>query len=357
MRAAIFAIALASYAAVVAPDAGAQAVASFTSARVDCGTGPSVSGGSPVSCSSASTHAAAQATYSTLKVEAAYAPLAFAVLQDSALFLPTDSTLIGTVGTARITLDFDGSVGIGPDNYLFLAGYEVDPATGLQAIRSEIDLVARTPSGIVFPFSGSGAPAVAKLTSSPEVATINGFMTFIFDYTFGSSLNYQFQMAAVAPSGTVDFYNTATISQVQAFDAAGNAADGSFTTTSGTILPTTRGAVPEPATWLTMILGFAAIGLAMRHKQRQTVRYSFGWGDGLSVGATVTEARQIATCPLLPQELGAHAPELLLTFSANSAIIGGRSTTACTRSSNTVSLDATRCPIASTAKVSVSPSH
>jgi hypothetical protein len=34
--------------------------------------------------------------------------------------------------------------------------------------------------------------------------------------------------------------------------------------------------VPEPATWLTMILGFAAIGFGLRRKQRQTVRYSFG---------------------------------------------------------------------------------
>lgn len=34
-------------------------------------------------------------------------------------------------------------------------------------------------------------------------------------------------------------------------------------------------AVPEPSTWLTMILGFGAIGVGMRRKQRQTVRYNF----------------------------------------------------------------------------------
>lgn len=33
--------------------------------------------------------------------------------------------------------------------------------------------------------------------------------------------------------------------------------------------------VPEPATWLTMIMGFGAIGFGMRRKQRQTVRYDF----------------------------------------------------------------------------------
>lgn len=33
--------------------------------------------------------------------------------------------------------------------------------------------------------------------------------------------------------------------------------------------------VPEPATWLTMVLGFAAVGFGMRRKQHQSVRYSF----------------------------------------------------------------------------------
>jgi hypothetical protein len=35
-------------------------------------------------------------------------------------------------------------------------------------------------------------------------------------------------------------------------------------------------AVPEPATWAMMLLGFGLVGAAMRRRQRQTVRYSFG---------------------------------------------------------------------------------
>ena len=36
-------------------------------------------------------------------------------------------------------------------------------------------------------------------------------------------------------------------------------------------------AVPEPGTWLMMLLGFAAIGAAMRSNTRTTrVRYEFG---------------------------------------------------------------------------------
>jgi len=36
----------------------------------------------------------------------------------------------------------------------------------------------------------------------------------------------------------------------------------------------TPGAVPEPSTWAMMLVSFGAIGFAMRHKQRQTVRYN-----------------------------------------------------------------------------------
>jgi len=35
------------------------------------------------------------------------------------------------------------------------------------------------------------------------------------------------------------------------------------------------GAVPEPATWLTMIVGFGLMGAAMRRRQKATLRYAF----------------------------------------------------------------------------------
>jgi hypothetical protein len=257
-------------------DVGATAVTPFTAGIVNCGAGGSISYGPPISCSVGESSAAAYATYTSLKAEAHNAPTALAAVRDSARFLPGDAALLGAAGTARITLNFDGSLGIGPDNFLEIRGYEVDPITGLKAIRYEAAFTAYTPSGIVRPFSVSGAPAVIHFTSSPEVATIIGSMTFIYDYTFGSDLNYEFQMAAVAPTGDVDFYNTATISQAQVFDAFGNAVAGAFTTASGTILPTATPGVPEPATWAMMIVGFSAIGFSIRRKQRQSVRYSFG---------------------------------------------------------------------------------
>lgn len=44
---------------------------------------------------------------------------------------------------------------------------------------------------------------------------------------------------------------------------------------SGRYLALSSGAVPEPATWAMMILGFGLIGGAMRRKQRQVVRFDF----------------------------------------------------------------------------------
>lgn len=46
---------------------------------------------------------------------------------------------------------------------------------------------------------------------------------------------------------------------------------------TGTIPPgTAPGAVPEPATWAMMVLGFGLVGGAVRRKRREAVRYSFG---------------------------------------------------------------------------------
>ena len=52
-----------------------------------------------------------------------------------------------------------------------------------------------------------------------------------------------------------------------------------FTPTSGRNINYTvnsmNGAVPEPATWALMLIGFGAIGAAMRRRQLQTVRFNF----------------------------------------------------------------------------------
>ena len=55
-------------------------------------------------------------------------------------------------------------------------------------------------------------------------------------------------------------YTTGTNSSIQANNAAG------FATAGGAVSP----AVPEPATWAIMTLGFGAMGFAMRRKNANT---------------------------------------------------------------------------------------
>lgn len=69
------------------------------------------------------------------------------------------------------------------------------------------------------------------------------------------------------PGGVTAFYR---------FDAGTNLDSFSFTngSISGVALYST-GVIPEPATWGLMILGIGGIGIAMRRRQRQSVRFNF----------------------------------------------------------------------------------
>lgn len=258
-------------------EAWAQAIPSRTLTTVNCDGVASSSGIAPVSCSNGASHAAASASFTTLKAEAYSSAHAFAMLQDSAKFSPVDAALLGTRGTAQIKLSFDGSMGSSAANYLELRGYEGDYFSGEYtfASRSLVDFFV---DGGAFDHFHIAAPGrgTLKMTVTGGSLFFDGSITFIYDYTFGDDLFYGLQMLAVAPDGAVDFYNTAMITQVQAFDALGSAVNGSFTTASGTILPTATTGVPEPTTWAMMLVGFGAIGFSMRRKQRQMVRYSFG---------------------------------------------------------------------------------
>jgi hypothetical protein len=108
-----------------------------------------------------------------------------------------------------------------------------------------------------------------------------------FDLGAGSyyqSLSIQFfDITGAAFNGTgldqlskINSFRSPTFSyQLTQVDTPSKAAFATFTNTSYNVGVT--GVVPEPTTWLTMILGMGAIGFAMRRRQKVTTRETFAF--------------------------------------------------------------------------------
>lgn len=78
-------------------------------------------------------------------------------------------------------------------------------------------------------------------------------------------------------SSYLDFQHGFTIAEIN--DVSGHEAGGAFEPNNvafATVIPAVAPAVPEPATWAMMIVGFGAVGLAIRRRQevRTTVRFA-----------------------------------------------------------------------------------
>ena len=117
------------------------------------------------------------------------------------------------------------------------------------------------------------------LCSEDECSTTSTGMTVIdptsFTLEFDLAAGSQFTLASWlyaddVDDGTVDFFNTAKITGVTV------SGDASLTSASGALTPLPGGGygypaavpgVPEPATWAMMIMGFGAIGGAMRRRR------------------------------------------------------------------------------------------
>ena len=101
-------------------------------------------------------------------------------------------------------------------------------------------------------------PATAGLSYSIDLASLFGTNPVFVGFTGGTGANWSEQ----------DIINW---SFNDSYNPISNAPTGTIPAGSPT-----SGAVPEPATWAMMVLGFGALGGAMRRKRRQTVRYAIG---------------------------------------------------------------------------------
>lgn len=128
------------------------------------------------------------------------------------------------------------------------------------------------------PFGSSTTTAISDFFYSfgkTTVSTIPTSVTFyddassgMFDLNFlGTSLS--FYGADIGSTGKI---TTGTFGSIYNVTAGLN---GGAATGTGNIATTTVGAVPEPSTWAMMIIGFGALGMAMRRRRvRTTVSYA-----------------------------------------------------------------------------------
>jgi len=141
--------------------------------------------------------------------------------------------------------------------------------------------------------NGGGSPAIFKYNSggstdiSTQFPSIDG-SEFSVNYTaVGNSLSFLYTPGAGDPvihyylifqagKGKLfydaDAITSGTVALSDYFSKNPGFSHITFFDTGGVINP--LGGVPEPSIWMMMLLGFGAIGFAIR-KQRQTVRFSF----------------------------------------------------------------------------------
>lgn len=183
----------------------------------------------------------------------AAAALAYAPSVSAADFLPgtPEFTVSGNAlsGTDTVSggINRVGLTGTETDNFIFRIG----PATGLG--------IGLGSGSIITSFSNTGATSM--LFNS--VTFSNGVNTFIVPITALGAGSFGTLSNIPIFAGNV---NTLSVN----WSATGNASYGGQLT----FVP---GGIPEPMTWAMMIIGFAAIGFAMRRRNDEVtrVRYAF----------------------------------------------------------------------------------
>lgn len=167
-----------------------------------------------------------------------------------------DATPAGWTGTGDLVVQgYSGSVNSGDGNQWFDLNPNVNAGTG---ISQDVSLVAGQSYLFSFIYNGGG-----------------GGSTNTISYNIGSDLSGSVSTAALNVYGgspwqtlSTSFISSITGPQTLHFMPNGTWSGGFIDMVQ--LTTATAAAVPEPATWALMLIGFSAIGLAMR-RRRSTV--------------------------------------------------------------------------------------
>lgn len=170
-----------------------------------------------------------------------------------------------TLSKVKFIFDIDGQFAIANGNnaYASLGFYGSGLGGPLQTIYSS-DVFS------------AGGNAINTSVTSDYFSVVNGAVDVNFQLISDAWIRPLSSTPSVesAPyaSASSNFFNTVKIAQILGFDSLGNQVNlKSAMASDGTQLSVASfgdaGAVPEPATWAMMIVGFGAIGAAMRGKK------------------------------------------------------------------------------------------
>ena len=125
--------------------------------------------------------------------------------------------------------------------------------------------VIMTPPQVYFTTDASGHNNPFTVDASRSYSSVNGPLTFAWDF---KGLGTYLDSSASAPIVPFDTFTSAFIGS--SFTLCARVSD-SFSNSVGCTVATNNGvaesAVPEPSTWVMLLLGFAGIGFSMRRKK------------------------------------------------------------------------------------------
>lgn len=207
------------------------------------------------------------------------------------------AALATPASAATVVFDFGANpgglnTGANPDTYSLTNGgvtVNVSAYSGLSAVVNQVSFASGadvTHSAAGLGVAGNNSPMINDngllslgegllLTFSQSVdltqAVFGNFGSGdAVSFEWGDPLNAGETLDPMAAPGGV--WN-GSFTGTQFFFAANSLTRNSFTLDGVTV--NVADSVPEPGTWMLMILGFGIIGSAMRRKQRQMVRYNF----------------------------------------------------------------------------------